>query len=104
MSGPSAVQKVFTVPLRLGLHARPATVLVSMLNRYRCKAQLSKGEVAINGKSIMGVMMLAAEQGSQLKVSLEGPDASQALEEVGRLFDHWRKDPEEKCPSCKGTA
>lgn len=86
MTAPLTIRKTFTVPNKLGLHARPAALLVQALQRFRCKALVAKGEVEVNGKSLMGLMMLAAEQGSQLKVTLEGQDAPQAMTEVEKLF------------------
>ena len=86
MSGPMIVQKTFTVPNKLGLHARPAALFVQAVQRFRCKALVSKGDTEVNGKSLMGIMMLAAEHGSQVKVTLEGQDAPQAMAEVDKLF------------------
>ena len=86
MSAPITVQKTFTVPNKLGLHARPAALFVQALQRFRCKALVAKGDTEVNGKSLMGLMMLAAECGSQLRVTLEGPDALPAMTEIEKLF------------------
>ena len=72
---------------RLGLHARPAAQLVRMSNRFEARILISKNGVEVNGKSIMGVMMLAAEQGSVLRVRAEGADAREAVTEIVSLVE-----------------
>src|SRR5262249_776318 len=64
-----------TVVNSLGLHARPAAQFVKIAAAYQAEIEVAKDGVAVNAKSIMGVMMLAAEQGSQLTVRANGPDA-----------------------------
>ncbi len=64
----------------LGLHARPAAELVKVANRFQSAVELRKDELAVNGKSIMGVMMLAAECGSSLSIKTDGADAAEAME------------------------
>ena len=72
---------------KLGIHARPATLLVQAASRYEAEIFLSKGDVSrINGKSIMGVMMLAAEQGAEVLVEAEGRDAEAAVRAVSDLL------------------
>lgn len=68
-----------------GLHARPAAEIVKTAARYKAEITISREELEVNGKSIMGVMMLAAEQGSMLKVKAEGPDAEQAVAAIADL-------------------
>ncbi len=80
------VERVFTVPNKLGLHMKPAALLVQTLARFKCKAQVAKGAVSVTGRSLLGLTMLAAEHGSQLRVTLEGPDASAAMVEIEKLF------------------
>jgi phosphocarrier protein HPr len=63
----------------LGLHARPAAEFVKLANRFRSAVEVRKDELSVNGKSIMGVMMLAAEQGSSLFIKTDGEDAEQAM-------------------------
>ncbi|MFP6590298.1 MAG: HPr family phosphocarrier protein [Candidatus Latescibacterota bacterium] len=83
----SMVEKKITVTNVLGIHARPATLLVQAASRFEADIFLSKGDVSrINGKSIMGVMMLAAEKGTQLLLEAEGSDAEAALEALGELL------------------
>ena len=81
------IQRSVTVVNKLGIHARPATLLVQAASRYEADVFLSKGDVTrINGKSIMGVMMLAAEQGAEVLVEAEGSDAEAALQAVSDLL------------------
>ncbi|MDP9005129.1 MAG: HPr family phosphocarrier protein [Verrucomicrobiota bacterium] len=80
------IEKEITIINRLGLHARPAARFVRIASRYRCEIWVEKEGEQINGKSIMGLMMLAAGQGSKLLVRCEGPDADKAMEEIERLI------------------
>ncbi len=79
-------QKLLTVQNRLGLHARPAALVVGEASKYRSEIVLSKDGVEINAKSIMGVMMLAAEMGSRILVTASGEDEQQAVEAIETLF------------------
>lgn len=67
---------------KLGLHARPAAMLVTVASKYASEVYLTKNGLRVNGKSIMGVMMLAAEMGSELEVEVSGPDEEQALADI----------------------
>ena len=81
------IQRSVTVVNKLGIHARPATLLVQAASRYEADIFLSKGDVTrINGKSIMGVMMLAAEQGATVLVEAEGSDEEEAAAAVAGLL------------------
>ena len=80
------LEKEIPVINRLGLHARPAAMFVRIATRYRSEIWVAKGTEEVNGKSIMGLMMLAAGQGSVLRVRCEGPDAEKALEEIEELI------------------
>lgn len=71
---------------RMGLHARPAAEFVKLAAKFRADIQLEKDGLSVNGKSIMGVMMLAAEQGSELVVRAEGVDAVDAADALGSLI------------------
>jgi phosphocarrier protein HPr len=71
----------------LGLHARAAAAFVKIANRFQAEILVGKDETEVNGKSIMGVLMLAASKGSQIRVSAAGEDATDALEALGRLID-----------------
>jgi phosphocarrier protein len=80
------LEKEITIVNRLGLHARPAAMFVRIASRYRSEVWVEKEGEQINGKSIMGLMMLAAGQGSKLTIRCEGPDADKALEELEELI------------------
>ena len=69
-----------------GLHARPAAEIVKMASKYSSDITVVRDDLEVNGKSIMGVMMLAAEYGSTLKLRAEGPDADQALDALADLI------------------
>ncbi len=69
----------------MGLHARPAALLVQAVEKLDCDIALEKDGEKVNGKSIMGVMMLAAERGSEIVVSARGPDAEKAMGEIERI-------------------
>ena len=80
------VEKEMTILNRLGLHARPAAMFVRVASKHRCEIWVAKEGEEISGKSIMGLMMLAAGQGSILRVRAEGPDAAEAIEEIEQLI------------------
>jgi phosphocarrier protein HPr len=80
------VEKDIPITNRLGLHARPAAMFVRIASRYRSEIWVSKEGEEVNGKSIMGLMMLAAGQGSKLRIRCEGPDADKAMEELEQLI------------------
>jgi phosphocarrier protein len=82
---PCKVEKELTVMNRLGLHARPSAMFVKICSRFKCDVWVEKDNERVNGKSIMGLMMLAAGHGSKLKVSCEGPDAERAIDEIEGL-------------------
>ncbi|HSQ32603.1 MAG TPA: HPr family phosphocarrier protein [Gemmatimonadaceae bacterium] len=70
---------------RNGLHARPAAEIVKLAARFKADITIVKDDLDVNGKSIMGVMMLAAEHGSTITFRAEGPDADQALDALAAL-------------------
>jgi phosphocarrier protein len=78
--------KDFLVANKLGMHARPAAMFVKTANRFTCDIFVEKDGEKVNGKSIMGLMMLAAGPGSKLTVHAHGQDASQALVELEILL------------------
>lgn len=71
----------------LGMHARPAAQLVRLAARFQSEVEIAKDGMAINGKSIMGVMMLAAGLGVALKLRTEGPDEAAAMAALVDLFE-----------------
>src|SRR3954467_4664382 len=80
------IEKEVTIVNRLGMHARPAAMFVRIASRYRSDVWVEKEGEKINGKSIMGLMMLAAGQGSTLNICCEGPDADKVMEELEQLI------------------
>ena len=78
--------KEFLVSNKLGIHARPAALFVKTTNRFQCDVFVEKDGEKVNGKSIMGLMMLAAGPGSKLTVQANGPDAAKALAEIEALI------------------
>lgn len=80
------IKKTASIVNRLGLHARPAALLVSTASRFESEVFFSKEGTRVNGKSIMGVMMLAAEKGSEIVVEAEGPDEVEAVEALLKVF------------------
>lgn len=72
---------------QLGLHARACALFVKTSSRFKSEVMVSRDDLVVNGKSIMGVMMLAAEEGATILVKAEGPDAAEALEALRELVD-----------------
>jgi phosphocarrier protein HPr len=81
-----AVTRDLTVSNKLGIHARPAAMFVKTANRFSCDIFVEKDGEKVNGKSIMGLMMLAAGPGSKLTVYAEGEDATRAVNELETLL------------------
>jgi phosphocarrier protein len=84
-SGGNSIKEL-TVQNKLGIHARPAAMFVKTANRFASNILVEKDGETVNGKSIMGLMMLAAGPGSKLTVHAEGPDAFQAVSELENLL------------------
>jgi phosphocarrier protein len=78
--------KELLVQNKMGIHARPAAMIVRVTNKYKAEVFVEKDEEQVNGKSIMGLMMLAAGHGSIIAVTAEGPDSEAAIEAVGDLI------------------
>lgn len=76
------ISKTTHIVNKLGLHARPSAMLVSTAAKFECEVFFTKDDLRVNGKSIMGVMMLAAEAGAELTVEVDGPDEVAALEAI----------------------
>jgi phosphocarrier protein HPr len=72
---------------QLGLHARACALFVKTASKFKCEVMVSRDGLEVNGKSIMGVMMLAAEAGSTIVVKAEGPDEQAALAAIRELVD-----------------
>ena len=80
-----SVSKDVQIVNPLGLHARPAAQLVKLASQYASEVTLSRDGMPVNAKSIMGVMMLAAEQGATVSIAANGPDAEAAVEALAGL-------------------
>jgi phosphocarrier protein len=80
-------QRSFVIVNTLGLHARAAAQLVQTANRFRAEVVVEKDGQEVNGKSIMGVLMLAAAKGTEIRVACEGEDADQAMVDLSRLIE-----------------
>jgi len=74
---------------RCGLHARPAAQFVQAASRFRADVWVEKGSTQVNGKSILGLVMLGANKGSKLRIRVEGQDADEAMREIERLIQSW---------------
>lgn len=81
------VEKDCVVRNKMGLHARPAAKLVQAANKFRCEVTLTKDGQDVNAKSIMGVLMLAAAQGTKVHVKAEGENADAAVAAIAALFE-----------------
>jgi|CZKI01.1.fsa_nt_gi phosphocarrier protein len=84
-AGPHMVKEL-VVQNKLGIHARPAAMIVRITNKFKAEVFVEKDEEQVNGKSIMGLMMLAAGKGSKVKFLVTGEDAQQMLTELEQLF------------------
>ncbi len=81
------VEEVIQIKNRLGLHARPAALMVQTASRYSSRIELEVEGTRVNGKSIMGVMMLAAAYGSKMMIIAEGDDAQESVNAIKALID-----------------
>jgi phosphocarrier protein len=81
------LERTYTINNRLGLHARPASLFVKTTSKFQSQVKIMKDGQEIDGKSIMGLLMLAAGPGTVLKVTAEGPDETQVLQSLDDLFD-----------------
>jgi phosphocarrier protein len=81
-------QRTFVIVNALGLHARAAAQLVQVANRFRCEIHVEKEGANVNGKSIMGVLTLAAAKGSSITVCCEGEDAESALDALAKIIEN----------------
>ena len=81
-----AVEKILVIKNKQGLHARPAALFVQIANKYDCDIAITKGKKKVNGKSIMGIMMLEAGKGSKITIVATGNDAEQAVKDLESLL------------------
>ena len=80
------VEKKVTIKNKLGLHARPAALFVQIANKFDCDISVKKGKQKVNGKSIMGIMMLAAGNGDTIHITANGEGANRAVSELEELL------------------
>ena len=85
-AGGQAVVRELLVQNKLGIHARPAAMIVRITNKFKSEVFVEKDEEQVNGKSIMGLMMLAAGKGSKVRFLVTGEDAQQMVAELEHLF------------------
>ena len=76
------VEKTITIKNKQGLHARPAALFVQIANKFNCEIIVSRGKQKVNGKSIMGIMMLEAGAGSKITIAAVGDDAERAVADL----------------------
>ena len=81
------IEKTVEIINDAGLHTRPAATIVKLAAKYKCEFYINKDGLHINGKSIIGVMTLAAEKGSKLLLSFEGDDEQEACDEIVKYFE-----------------
>lgn len=80
------LQKEFLIVNKLGLHARASALLVKTSSRFSSEVKLAREDVEVNGKSIMGIMMLAASKGSSVLLTVDGADETEAFQTIGELI------------------
>ena len=87
------IEREVTIRNRAGLHTRPAASIVKLAAKFKSEFFIEKDNIQINGKSIIGVMTLAAEQGSKLLVRFDGPDEEEAYRAIAELFENGFGEP-----------
>jgi phosphocarrier protein HPr len=80
------IKKKITVKNNQGLHARPAALFVQVANRFDSRVTVSRDKEEVDGKSIMGILMLGAEKGSVIVIQADGSDAHQAIAELEKII------------------
>ena len=81
------LSRKFTIKNRLGLHARAAAQLVQTANQFSAEVMLQKEDVEVNGKSIMGILLLAAPKGTEISVAIDGSDEERAMAVLADLIE-----------------
>ncbi len=82
------LQKEFLIVNKLGLHARASALMVKTSSRFNSEVKLAREDVEVNGKSIMGIMMLAASKGSFVRLTVDGADETEAFQTIGELIEN----------------
>jgi len=80
------IKKKLIVKNKQGLHARPAALFVQVANKFDSRITIKRDEEEVNGKSIMGILMLGAEKGSEILIEVDGEDAETAMIELEKLI------------------
>jgi phosphocarrier protein len=86
-SAGNALERVLVVQNKMGIHARPAAMIVRLTSKFKGEVFFEKDEEQVNGKSIMGLMMLAAGRGSKIRVMVQGAEAEQLVRDLESLFE-----------------
>ena len=81
------LEKEFTIANKQGLHARPAALLVQIAEKYDSEVTIAKDQEKVNGKSIMGILMLGAHYQSKITVTIEGSDCQEAMDDIERFLE-----------------
>ncbi|SKA21969.1 phosphocarrier protein [Trichlorobacter thiogenes] len=79
-------QQEFEIVNKLGLHARASALFVKTASKFQSEVKLARESVEVNGKSIMGIMMLAASKGTKIRLTVEGVDEAEAMQTIGALI------------------
>lgn len=82
------LEKALTVRSEQGLHARVATLIVQAMQKFSCDVTVVKDGVEVNARSVLGLLLLAATEGTKIVVRAQGPDSTKAIEEFSRLIEH----------------
>jgi phosphocarrier protein HPr len=80
-------QQEFEIVNKLGLHARASALFVKTASKFQSEVKLARESVEVNGKSIMGIMMLAASKGTKIRLTVEGSDEAEAMQAIGALIE-----------------
>jgi len=84
----SVVSRELAILNQYGIHARPAAMFVKTASKYEAEATVEKDKIRVSGKSIMGLMTMEASCGTKIKITAEGSDAGQAVDELQKLVEH----------------
>ena len=82
------IKKIFKIKNKYGLHARPAALLVKTTGKFKSHIQIEKDGLVANGKSIMGIMTLVAESGSEIEITVDGEDMTEAMTAIADLIEN----------------
>jgi len=85
---PSVVSRELAILNQYGIHARPAAMFVKTASKYESEVTVEKDKIKVSGKSIMGLMTMEASCGTKIKITAEGSDADQAVDELQKLVEH----------------